>query len=128
MTARVAARLIALVPAAGGGSRFGGTTPKQYAPLAGRPLLAHTLDRLHDALDLHGIAIAIAPDDLRYDREIGVRDGVMVLRCGGSNSPHSHAGDSGPRNRATVVIPAAVSAVAPHWVIAIAAAPSSPLG
>jgi len=84
MTARVAARLIALVPAAGGGSRFGGTTPKQYAPLAGRPLLAHTLDRLHDALDLHGIAIAIAPDDLRYDREIGVRDGVMVLRCGGS--------------------------------------------
>ena len=84
MTARVAARLIALVPAAGGGSRFGGTTPKQYALLAGRPLLAHTLDRLRDALDLHGIAVAIASDDLRYDREIGVRDGVMVLRCGGS--------------------------------------------
>ena len=83
MTANAAVRLIALVPAAGGGSRFGGTTPKQYAALAGRPLLARTMDRLRDALDLHGITVAIASDDLYYDREIGVRDGVTVLRCGG---------------------------------------------
>ena len=78
------ASLIALVPAAGGGSRFGGMVPKQYAPLAGRPLLACTLDRLRDALDLDGISVAIAPDDLHYDRTIGVRDGVTLLRCGGS--------------------------------------------
>jgi 2-C-methyl-D-erythritol 4-phosphate cytidylyltransferase len=84
MTTNTASRLIALVPAAGGGARFGGTTPKQYAPLARRPLLAHTMDRLRDALDLHGIAVAIASDDLHYDREIGIRDGVTVLRCGGS--------------------------------------------
>ena len=77
------ARLIALVPAAGGGSRFGGTLPKQYAPLAGRPLLACTLDRLRDALDLHAIAVVIAPEDPHYDRLIGARDGVTVLRCGG---------------------------------------------
>jgi len=76
-------RLIALVPAAGGGSRFGGAFPKQYAPLAGRALLACTLDRLRDALDLHALAVAIASDDLRYDAEIGVRKGVTVLRCGG---------------------------------------------
>lgn len=83
MTSTASVRLFALVPAAGGGSRFGGTTPKQYAPLAGRPLLAHTIDRLRDALDLHAIALAIAADDLHYDREIGARDGVTVLRCGG---------------------------------------------
>jgi 2-C-methyl-D-erythritol 4-phosphate cytidylyltransferase len=83
----MAARLIALVPAAGGGSRFGGTLPKQYALLAGRPLLACTLDRLRDALDLHGIAVAIAPEDLHYDRLIGVREGVTVLRCGGPGRP-----------------------------------------
>jgi 2-C-methyl-D-erythritol 4-phosphate cytidylyltransferase len=76
-------RLFALVPAAGGGSRFGGTLPKQYALLAGRPLLARTLDRLRDALDLDGIAVAIAADDLHYDRAIGARDGVTVLRAGG---------------------------------------------
>ena len=77
-------RLIALVPAAGGGSRFGGSVPKQYAQLQGRPLLACTLDRLRSALDLHCIAVVIAADDFRYDREIGVREGVTVLRDGGS--------------------------------------------
>jgi len=83
MTTAAAVRLFALVPAAGGGSRFGGTLPKQYAPLAGRPLLAHTIDRLRSVPDLHAIALAIASDDLYYDREIGVRDGVTVMRCGG---------------------------------------------
>jgi len=81
--AAAAGRLIALVPAAGGGSRFGGTLPKQYAPLAGQAMLGRTLDRLRDALDLHAIAVVIAPDDRRYDTEIGVRTGVTVLRCGG---------------------------------------------
>lgn len=84
MTADPAVRLFALVPAAGGGSRFGAVLPKQYAPLAGRPLLARTLDRLRDALSLHGIAVAIAPEDLHYDREIGEREGLSVLRCGGA--------------------------------------------
>jgi len=77
------ARLIALVPAAGGGVRFGATRPKQYAPLAGRSLLACTLDRLRDTLDLHAIVVAIAPDDSHYDRLVGVRDGVSVMRSGG---------------------------------------------
>ena len=36
----------AVVPAAGRGSRFGGERPKQYLEVAGRPLLAHTLDAL----------------------------------------------------------------------------------
>ena len=84
MTANPAVRLFALVPAAGGGSRFGTALPKQYAPLAGRPLLACTLDRLRDALSFHGIAVAIAPEDPHYDREIGEREGLSVLRCGGA--------------------------------------------
>ena len=76
-------RFIALVPAAGGGSRFGGTTPKQYAPMAGQSLLACTLDRLREARVFDGINVAIAPDDLHYDREIGARADIAVLRCGG---------------------------------------------
>jgi 2-C-methyl-D-erythritol 4-phosphate cytidylyltransferase len=83
MNINATARFIALVPAAGGGSRFGGTTPKQYAPMAGQSLLACTLDRLHDARIFDGINVAVAPDDLNYDRVIGVRAGVAVLRCGG---------------------------------------------
>ena len=34
------ARHIVLIPAAGGGARFGSAVPKQYAPLAGVPVLA----------------------------------------------------------------------------------------
>jgi 2-C-methyl-D-erythritol 4-phosphate cytidylyltransferase len=83
VTAGNAPRLFALVPAAGGGSRFGAAIPKQYAQLAGQSLLAWTLARLRAALDLHAIVVALAPDDDRYDREIGAREGVSVLRCGG---------------------------------------------
>jgi len=36
----------AIVPAAGGGSRFGGALPKQFVPLLGVPLLARTLQAL----------------------------------------------------------------------------------
>jgi 2-C-methyl-D-erythritol 4-phosphate cytidylyltransferase len=76
-------RLFVLVPAAGGGSRFGGEVPKQYARLAGRPLLACTLDRLQDGLKAGGITVIIAPDDAQYDLVIGARAGVTPLRCGG---------------------------------------------
>jgi 2-C-methyl-D-erythritol 4-phosphate cytidylyltransferase / 2-C-methyl-D-erythritol 2,4-cyclodiphosphate synthase len=34
----------AVIVAAGRGSRAGGETPKQWQMLAGRPVLAHTLD------------------------------------------------------------------------------------
>jgi 2-C-methyl-D-erythritol 4-phosphate cytidylyltransferase / 2-C-methyl-D-erythritol 2,4-cyclodiphosphate synthase len=43
---------VALVVAAGIGSRAGGETPKQYRRIAGRPLLAHALAGLrHPRID-----------------------------------------------------------------------------
>jgi 2-C-methyl-D-erythritol 4-phosphate cytidylyltransferase/2-C-methyl-D-erythritol 2,4-cyclodiphosphate synthase len=39
-------RTIALLMAAGRGSRFGGETPKQYLPLLGRPVLRHAAESL----------------------------------------------------------------------------------
>ena len=47
-----AARHFVVVPAAGGGARFGADVPKQYAELGGRPLLGHTLDRLRHQIDI----------------------------------------------------------------------------
>lgn len=76
-------RRYALVPAAGGGTRSGRAVPKQYHPILGRPVLAHTLDRLTEALALDGVFVAIAPDDDRYAGAIGTRPGVETLRCGG---------------------------------------------
>ena len=75
--------MIALVPAAGGGRRFGGEAPKQYALLAGRAVLARTLDRLAAALSPLTVIVALAPDDDYYDAVVGERKGVETLRCGG---------------------------------------------
>jgi 2-C-methyl-D-erythritol 4-phosphate cytidylyltransferase len=79
-----AARLFVVVPAAGGGSRFGGAVPKQYADLAGRPLLARTLERLRSVLPQAAIVVVLAPDDEHYARLIGAQPDVLVLHCGGA--------------------------------------------
>ena len=54
---------IALVVAAGRGTRLGGAQPKQYQPLAGRPLLRHSLATLaaHPAVDR--VRVVYHPDD-----------------------------------------------------------------
>jgi 2-C-methyl-D-erythritol 4-phosphate cytidylyltransferase/2-C-methyl-D-erythritol 2,4-cyclodiphosphate synthase len=45
-------KTVALLVAAGSGSRAGGALPKQYLPLAGKPLLAHAIDHLrHPMID-----------------------------------------------------------------------------
>ncbi len=54
---------IAVVVAAGGrGSRAGGGLPKQYRPLAGRPLLAWTLESLAAAGGLGPLQVVCAPE------------------------------------------------------------------
>jgi 2-C-methyl-D-erythritol 4-phosphate cytidylyltransferase len=39
------ARILVIVPAAGSGTRFGGEIPKQFQPLAGKPILQHVVER-----------------------------------------------------------------------------------
>jgi 2-C-methyl-D-erythritol 4-phosphate cytidylyltransferase/2-C-methyl-D-erythritol 2,4-cyclodiphosphate synthase len=56
--------LAIVVVAAGRGSRAGGTIPKQYKNLAGRPLLAHTLGALMRAAPGATILPVIHSDDL----------------------------------------------------------------
>jgi len=77
-------RYHALIPAGGSGSRFHSDSPKQYWMLAGKPVLAHSLERLAAAFPLHEIHVAIAPGDRWYDDIIGRRPGVTALRCGGA--------------------------------------------
>jgi 2-C-methyl-D-erythritol 4-phosphate cytidylyltransferase len=77
------ARTFVIVPAAGAGARFGGGIAKQYVDLAGRPLLARTLERLA-SLPSERTFVAIAQDDVEYDLRIGSRRDVSVLRCGGA--------------------------------------------
>lgn len=78
------ARIIALVPAAGTGARYGSSLPKQYALLAGRPVIVHALARL-GALQPSAIAVALAPHDRHWQSDMAPAGcSVRVLRCGGA--------------------------------------------
>jgi 2-C-methyl-D-erythritol 4-phosphate cytidylyltransferase len=77
-------RCIALIAAAGGGARLGAALPKQYLPLAGVPVLVRTLARLRSALAPDATYVALAPDDLGFERMEGRPADVVGLRCGGA--------------------------------------------
>ena len=53
----------ALIVAGGRGSRFGGPLPKQYATLAGQPVLRRTLEVFQATPGIDGIQVVIAPGD-----------------------------------------------------------------
>jgi 2-C-methyl-D-erythritol 4-phosphate cytidylyltransferase/2-C-methyl-D-erythritol 2,4-cyclodiphosphate synthase len=64
---------IALVVAAGSGTRVGGGLPKQYRPLAGKAILAHAVDQLrHDAVDAVQVVIGAGQETL-YAAALGDR-------------------------------------------------------
>jgi 2-C-methyl-D-erythritol 4-phosphate cytidylyltransferase len=83
------ARRFALIPAAGAGMRFGGAEPKQYAPLAGTPLLRRSIDALNDAILLEAVFVVLAQGDKLYAERIGKVRGVEPLYCGGSTRAES---------------------------------------
>lgn len=51
-----------VVVAAGSGSRLGGTAPKAFVPLAGRPILGHALDTVVRVPGLTSLAVVVPAD------------------------------------------------------------------
>lgn len=76
-------RCFALVPAAGSGSRSGQVIPKQYVPVAGRPLIAHTLSALRAVREVQQTLVVLAPGDERFATACPGFDG-WTADCGGA--------------------------------------------
>lgn len=80
-------RHIALVPAAGSGSRYGSTMPKQYLPLAGQPMIRHALATLCAHPRIDRVVVVLAPDDLYWSgfdwSALGPK--LMPVQCGGAS-------------------------------------------
>ena len=67
--------------------------PKQYAPMAGRAMVAHTLDSLRRVARLEAILVVLSPGDARFDTEVpGFADARgWLARCGGATRAESVA-------------------------------------
>lgn len=75
-------RYFALVPAAGVGARMAAGSPKQYLPLNGKPMLAHTLHAFLASPLIAHTYVAVSEAD-GYIDALPAPAGVTVLRCGG---------------------------------------------
>jgi 2-C-methyl-D-erythritol 4-phosphate cytidylyltransferase len=83
----------ALVPAAGSGSRMGESEPKQYLPLAGRPMIRHALATLCATPAIARVFVVLAPGDEHWPAaemaSLGPK--LRVLHCGGGTRAQSVA-------------------------------------
>lgn len=86
-------RCFALVPCAGVGERAGVGGPKQYHPMAGRPLVAHTLGALAMVPRLEAILVVLAPGDHRFAELVPEFEGprAWVSDTGGATRAESVA-------------------------------------
>ncbi|MGD8573445.1 MAG: 2-C-methyl-D-erythritol 4-phosphate cytidylyltransferase, partial [Gammaproteobacteria bacterium] len=69
--------LWAVIPAAGVGRRMGGQSPKQYLPLAGQPVLVHSMAPFAALDGLLGMVVALSPGD-RWWQSLVVPPGLPV--------------------------------------------------
>ena len=85
------ARHFALVPAAGTGTRLGASVPKQYLPVAGRPLLWHAVANLLAHPSIGRVAVVLHPQDRLFEQQPWAQMGerVSALRCGGATRAES---------------------------------------
>jgi 2-C-methyl-D-erythritol 4-phosphate cytidylyltransferase len=90
MTASPSPRLFALVPCAGVGERAGADGPKQYAALAGRSLVSHTLRALAQVSRLQRTLVVLSPHDQAFESHAPEFTG-WVARVGGASRAESVA-------------------------------------
>jgi 2-C-methyl-D-erythritol 4-phosphate cytidylyltransferase len=80
---------IAIIPAAGSGSRIGGEVPKQFIEIAGAPILIHTIRRFDACPEIDCICVALSPEGSAFSSrigEFGLSKNVMFVSGGNERS------------------------------------------
>src|SRR5262245_17196057 len=84
-------KVFALVLAAGQGTRIGDAVPKQYIPIAGKPMMFHSIETLSAVRRIERVFVVLAP----MDRHWGGHDWsafpekVEAAFCGGAHRSES---------------------------------------
>jgi 2-C-methyl-D-erythritol 4-phosphate cytidylyltransferase len=115
----------ALVPCAGMGARAGASLPKQYVQIAGKAMVAHTLEALSRVPRLAETLVVLAPQDVLFEAAVSGFKGprCRVARCGGATRAETVANglavlaSHGARPHDWVLVQdAARCLVRPQWV------------
>jgi 2-C-methyl-D-erythritol 4-phosphate cytidylyltransferase len=79
------ARIFALIPCGGVGSRAGEGLPKQYRPIAGQPMVVHTLAAFSAVARVAAKLVVIAPQDDWFARCVNLPDATFSIAPCSSN-------------------------------------------
>ena len=79
-------RCFALLPCAGTGSRAGTGRPKQYQPVAGQPMVLHTLAAFAAVPRVERVLVVVAPGDAFLQPQGAP---VLIADCGGARRAES---------------------------------------
>ena len=86
-------RFFAVIPCAGFGSRAGTVMPKQYQPIAGLPMVVHTLKAFADVARMAKGVLVLAPDDAHMEGVLAAHPQPQPLfetsRTGGATRAES---------------------------------------
>ncbi|HXV79172.1 MAG TPA: 2-C-methyl-D-erythritol 4-phosphate cytidylyltransferase [Candidatus Binatia bacterium] len=87
-------RATAVIVAAGEGRRLGAPIAKSFLPIAGRPLVLHTLDRFFSTQSIEKVILVVAGNELRQSQALIEADPNLshrpwILQAGGASRQES---------------------------------------
>ncbi|KAG8139052.1 hypothetical protein E2320_001825, partial [Naja naja] len=60
----------AVLPAGGSGERLGGSTPKQFCPMLGRPLISYTVRAIERINWISDVVVVVSPENIEIMKSI----------------------------------------------------------
>ena len=79
----------ALIPAAGTGTRYGGAVLKQYLPIRGKSVLAHSISLFQFHPMITGITVVLAENDQWFESAVGPTAAAVETVTGGATRSQS---------------------------------------
>ncbi len=82
-------KVVAIIPAAGTGTRMRASSPKQFLSLAGHPIIVHTLKKFASCSLIQQVIVPIRKPDLPQFQEVVEKGGVVTMgeACSRRHSP-----------------------------------------
>ena len=84
-------KIFAIVPAAGQGTRIGDAVPKQYLPIAGKPMMFHSIETLASVPRIERVCVVLSPLDRHWGQHdwSALPDKIEPVFAGGAHRADS---------------------------------------